>query len=127
MSSAFRPFCVGAVGALLAASLACVTRSAPPGPLLNVWVGHSERSLVDVWGFPDERYPAADWEFLVYRSKLPRAWRWFDAASLRCEISFGLYRDRVSVTFWSGEAWICARLAESRPPPPQPVSAEPRR
>jgi hypothetical protein len=116
----------GAAGVLLASGLACASYAAQPEPYLDPWVGRNERALLDAWGFPDQRYPTAHWEFFVYRSQLPAVWRWFDTG-LRCEISFGLYRDEVSVTSWSGEAWICARLAKARPPSIAPPSGEARR
>jgi hypothetical protein len=108
--------------ALAACALGCAAYGEAPDPHLDPWVGRSERELLDAWGFPDHRYPAAEWELFVYRSTLPRAWRWFDGGALRCEITFGLYRDVVALTAWSGEDWICARIARSRParPPAAP-------
>jgi hypothetical protein len=107
--------------ALVAVALGCASYGEAPDPYLDSWVGRSERELIDAWGFPDQRHPAAEWELFVYRSQLPRSWRWFDTGALRCEVTFGLYGDVVTLTSWSGEDWICARIAQARPPPsPRP-------
>jgi hypothetical protein len=43
--------------------------------------------------------------------------QWLNAGALSCEITFGLYRGRVSLSHWSGEAWICTRMAREREAP----------
>ncbi len=103
-----------AIAALLVGLPACASFSERPDALLDAWVGRSASELREAWGLPSDSYPAPDWQFHVYRSSFPRSWGWLNAGALSCEITFGLYRGRVSLTHWSGEAWICTRMARER-------------
>lgn len=109
--------CRRAALAPLLAAAGCASWTPPPAPYLEAWVGQGGTTLRRVWGMPTEWYPAGEFRLLLYRTAHTGAFAWLAPAWLECEVTFGLYRDRVATADWIGDRGLCSRMARAHPVP----------
>ncbi len=111
----------GAGGPLALGASLLVAACAAPGPandrLLGAWVGQPGEVLIDVWGPPQEAHPSHPWTIAVYRWELAEGWRWLDAGTAFCDVTFLVVGSEISFAEWHGDPSICHRWLFDRPVP----------